>query len=293
MIHYHDSQPIESSDRDDSQMPEFPEVSHDERLRLAQEAWKHSHGSKSRKYIHGVSRSTLRDRIKGATSKLETSQKMQRLSGFPPGEEEELADWISSLTSWGWPVKIEQVCAMTRELLQAKGDTKEFGVHWTEQFLRCHPTLKSKLVPGLDKDCVADEDPATLKAWFERVEYHIKANAVEEDVYNVDEKGIMMGVSNKVKVIISKYEKRQHMSDSGCREWVSLIECISAVGKALDPWLVFKGRAHTASWMKTLRSGHIALSDRGWTDNGLGLAWLKGCFHPGTLRYGDDGKQRF
>ena len=44
--------------------------------------------------------------------------------------------------------------------------------------------------------------------------------------------------------------------------------------------------------MKTLQSGHIALSKTGWTDNELGLAWLKNCFEPGTLRYDDNGKRR-
>ena len=108
----------------------------------------------------------------------------------------------------------------------------------------------------------------------------------------MDEKGVMMGASEKVKVIISKNEKRQYMTASGSREWVSLIECISVIGKAQDPWIIFKGKMHKASWMQTLQSGHIALSETGWTDNELGLAWLKNCFDPGTLRYDDHGKQR-
>jgi len=76
--------------------------------------------------MHGVKKSTLRDRIKGATSKAEASQKMQQLS---PGEEEALVSWILLLASWGWPVKIEQLCGMASELLQARDDTKELGTH--------------------------------------------------------------------------------------------------------------------------------------------------------------------
>jgi DDE superfamily endonuclease len=40
---------------------------------------------------------------------------------------------------------------MAQELLEAKGDTKELGLHWTEQFLSRYPSLKSKFVRGLDK----------------------------------------------------------------------------------------------------------------------------------------------
>ena len=98
----------------------------------------------------------------------------------------------------------------------------------------------------------------------------------------MDEKDIMMGALEKIRVIISKYEKRQYMTASGSREWASLMECISAAGKALSPWIIFKGKVHKASWMKALHSDHIALSDNGWTDNELGLAWLKDCFEPET-----------
>jgi len=72
--------------------------------------------------------------------------------------------------------------------------------------------LKSKFVSGLEKDCVAAKDPAIIKAWFELVDYHIKKHAIEkEDIHNMNEKGIIMGASKKVKIIISKHEKRLYM----------------------------------------------------------------------------------
>jgi hypothetical protein len=281
-----------STDNDNSEI-EFPTISYEERLQLAHKIWRESDGTMSivkAANMYGVKKSTLRDRIKGAIPKAEASQNMQRLS---PGEEEALVDWILLLASWGWPARVEQLRGMTCELLQAKGDIKELGIHWTEQFLKRHPILKSKFVSGLEKDRVAAENPAIIKHWFDLVKQQIEDNAVEkEDIYNMDEKGTMMGASEKVKIIISKYEKRQYMTTSGSREWVSLLECISAIGKALPPWVIFKGKVHKASWMKTLESGHIALSDTGWTDNELGLAWLQDCFDPETLRYDNDGKRR-
>ena len=271
------------SDEHDSEI-EFPTIPYEDRLQLAHKIWKQGNGAISiakAANIHGVSKSTLRDRINGAIPKAEASQNMQRLS---PGEEEALASWMLLLASWGWPVRVEQLRGMACELLQAKGDTKELGIHWTEQFLKRHLILKSKFITGLEKDRVAAEDPDIIKAWFELVDYHVTKNAVEkEDIHNMDEKGVMMGASEKVKVIISKNEKRQYMTASDSREWVSLIECISVIGKAQDPWIIFKGKMHKASWMQTLQSGHIALSETGWTDNELGLAWLKNCFDPGTL----------
>ena len=71
-----ESQTIESPDNDDSQINEFPTISYDERLRLAQETWKQSNGAISiakAANMHVVNKSTLRDRIKGAASKDATS----------------------------------------------------------------------------------------------------------------------------------------------------------------------------------------------------------------------------
>ena len=280
------------SDCDNSE-PVFPEIPREERLQLAQEFWRQSNGAVTitrAAMMYGLRRETLRDRIHGARSRSESHQKLQRLS---PGEEKALVDWTLTLGKWGWPARVEQVHGMASALLQAKGDTKALGIHWTDQFLNRHPSLKSKFVTGLEKDRVAAEDPAIARHWFELVKQQITDNAVElQDIFNMDEKGIMMGASEKAKVIISKYEKRQYMTANGSREWVSLLECISATGKALSPWVIFKGKMHKASWMKTLKSGHIALSDNGWTDNELGVAWLKDCFHPETLRYDDSGKPR-
>jgi hypothetical protein len=56
---------------------------------------------------------------------------------------------------------------MATELLVAKGDTVDLGVHWTDQFLRWHPKLRTKFVTELDKERAKAEDPDIFKDWFE------------------------------------------------------------------------------------------------------------------------------
>ena len=96
--------------------------------------------------------------------------------------------------------------------------------------------MKSKFISGLEKDHVTAENSDIIKAWFQLVEEEIKKDSVEkENIYNIDKKDIIIGVLEKVQVIISKYEKRQYITATGNCEWVSLVECISAIGKALSP----------------------------------------------------------
>jgi hypothetical protein len=51
----------------------------------------------------------------------------------------------------------------------------------------------------------------------------------------MNEKDVMMRVTEKMKIIILKNKKRQYMTASGSQEWVSLIECISVIGEAQNP----------------------------------------------------------
>ena len=98
----------------------------------------------------------------------------------------------------------------------------------------------------------------------------------------MDEKGVMMGYIGKVRVIVSKHDKKIYMTQPGNREWATLIECISQAGQRTRPWFCFKGKQHNRAWFTALPDAHIAMSDNGWTDNEIGLEWLKQCFEPET-----------
>ena len=88
----------------------------------------------------------------------------------------------------------------------------------------------------------------------------------------MDEKGFMLGVISKVKVMISRSEKKQYMMQCGNREWVSLIEAVSVVGEVLRPYIIFKAVNHQKSWTEAYPKATIACSLNGWTDNKIGLS---------------------
>ena len=281
------------SDEHDSEI-EFSTILFNDWLQLAQETWKQDNSAISitkTANMHEISKSMLQNHIHDTISKIETSQNMQQLSS---DEEEVLADWMPLLTSWDWPVKIEQLCDMICELLQTKNDIKELEIHWMKQFLKCHFILKSKYVTELEKDHVVTEDSDIIKIWFELMNYHITKNAVQKkNIHNMNEKDVMMRVTEKMKIIISKNEKKQYMTASDSWEWVSLIECISVIEEAQNSWIIFKDKIHKISWMQILKSDHIVFSETGWTDNELELTWLKNCFESRTVQYDDNDKWWF
>ena len=168
---------------------------------------------------------------------------------------------------------------MAQELLITKGDTKPLGKNWTQKFLSRHNDIRTKFIPPLDKERALAQDSAILSTWFElflriKTEYKVE----DEDIWNMDEKGVMLGVVPKLKVMISRHEKNKHMTQYGSHEWVSLLECISISGRALRSWIIFKAAVQQKAWNDAYPEAHISTSEKGWTDNEIYLWWIEKCF---------------
>jgi hypothetical protein len=57
-----------------------------------------------------------------------------------------------------------------------------------------------------------------------------------------------------------------------------LIQSICAAGYAIPPFIIYKGRVHISAWYEEASipgNWKISVSENGWTNNALGLEWLK------------------
>src|SRR5450432_2071316 len=113
---------------------------------------------------------------------------------------------------------------MASEILQAKNDREPLGLHWHDYFLRRHLSLRKRFVKGIEKERAFAEDPEIIRDWFNLYQhYKTTYNVHDDDTYNMDEKGVLMGDIGKVKVIVSADERKKAITTSGSWEWVSLI----------------------------------------------------------------------
>ena len=97
----------------------------------------------------------------------------------------------------------------------------------------------------------------------------------------MDEKGFMMGVALRCKVICKKGPRTAKLTQDGSREWVTVIEAISGDGRVLCPMIINKGKAHYMGWYAKLKKKDLAsfgVSEKGWSKEALGLRWLKELF---------------
>ncbi|KAM4055444.1 DDE superfamily endonuclease [Hirsutella rhossiliensis] len=147
------------------------------------------------------------------------------------------------------------------------------GENWVRKFVGHHDEIKAKYSRRYDYQRARCEDPKTIQEWYDRVAMaKQKWGILDEDVYNFDETGFQMGVIATAR--------------PGNREWVTVIESINCQGWALPAMVIFQGKVHKASWYKAgvPKDWQIAVSNKGWTSDDLGLHWLKAVFDPYTRR---------
>jgi hypothetical protein len=69
----------------------------------------------------------------------------------------------------------------------------------------------------------------------------------------MNEKGIIMGVLAKLKVICSRKHKKIRITQQGKKKWVSLIEFISSDRRILSPYVIFKAKILLKAWYNEFR----------------------------------------
>ena len=101
----------------------------------------------------------------------------------------------------------------------------------------------------------------------------------------------MIGLIRTVKRIIAansiKDGRILGAAQDGSREFITLLACISAIGKALPPALIYQGASHDlqSTWVEDVKEGeevYFASTENGWSCNTLGLDWLERVFERHT-----------
>ena len=103
--------------------------------------------------------------------------------------------------------------------------------------------VQAKYSRTLDQDQFLAQNQDIIQDWF-NLYRSIKAEhgILDEDTYNMDENGYMMGIAGSSKVVFSKYQKQAFINQPGNREWASLIEAIGTIGERLSLFVILKGK---------------------------------------------------
>lgn len=231
--------------------------------------------SRKAAYLFNVPRTTLDFRRRGGQSHKTAHTSSQLLS---IDEEKALEELVLKWAGWGWPVTIEKLNSYCKRFLDARGrESTDIGKNWYKGFLRRHPNLHTIRAIRRDQARCEAASHKQLEDWFGLFHSkYIQHGITPASLYNVDEKGCLMGFGENQTVIVSTKQGKATTPQPGNRDWTSIIECVNAEQHALPPYIIFKGKLVNLQWKDYLEDPNtkVKVSENGWTDNSIALDWL-------------------
>jgi len=163
------------------------------RVILALEAMKSDEklGLRAAAKHYDVPYTTLHRRRAGRHARRDTSPNSRKLTKL---EEEAIVQYILELGMRSFPPRLRDVKDMANQLLRVR-DASPVGKIWANNFVKRQPELRTRYCRKYDYQRAKCEDRKAMGEWFNLVR-NVKAKygILDDDTYNFNETGFMMGV---------------------------------------------------------------------------------------------------
>jgi hypothetical protein len=193
---------------------------------------------------YGVNQCTLSKRYQGYQAPNDAKIINQQL--LNPQQEMELVRYIEGLTKRGLLPTRNMIRNFSSEVAHQR-----MSKCWVFFFIKRHQIhLISKWTTGMDCMRHKADSEVKHKLYFDLLHQKMRQyNLESRDIYNMDEKGFLVGLTGKSKRIFSKMmwnkkEVRVSLQD-GSRGFLTLIACAYASGLALLPGLIYAASKST------------------------------------------------
>jgi hypothetical protein len=113
------------------------------------------------------------------------------------------------------------------------------------RLLQTSPELTARRVKALDWARHDHNIYDKVVQWFAVIGHELRDPAiVPENVYNMDETGVLLSVLSSLKVLISKEDLTNCRGAGVKRTLVTAVECVSADGRFLPPLIIWPTSTH-------------------------------------------------
>ena len=191
-----------------------------------------------------IPRSTLYYRYMGERTSHQLAQVNNQL--ITEVEEKAIVAWCKEQDDRGFPPRLDMVKDMALYVYEKRTGNKiiKVGKNWIMRFLDRHPDLATKFSTKLDRQRAHASCPRLLKDYFSKLASIIRQHNLKPfQIFNMDEKGFLMGIASRAKVLCHRGRKNPRVTHEGTREMVTVVETICAAGFALPPMVINKGSA--------------------------------------------------
>lgn len=151
------------------------------------------------------------------------------------------------------------------------------GSHWAERWFQRNPQWHKKRQQPLDAVRKAAHEVSDIEWWFNKFNDTMTTYGIQpSDLWNMDETGFRIGITKNKVVLTLEPKKKNFLPTASNRESLTVVEAINAAGCSIQPMVILHGKQHQAAWFKHLHDDTlVGLSDSGYTNDILTLAWLE------------------
>ena len=197
---------------------------------------------------------TLRNRLVGKV------KGCGHVSGRPPvlsqHEEEELFRVITEMAEVGFPLTRSDIRKLAFEYAEKKNlkcfseRKKEAGYYWFDNFMKRFPQLSVKKAENLSAARAMSVNEVRVKQWFDEYSSLLTKLGIEDSpghLWNIDETGMQnIHDAKRVVGIAGKHVYNITAMEKG--ETSTYLAGINAVGKAIPPLIIHKGKTVGKNW---------------------------------------------
>jgi hypothetical protein len=233
--------------------------------------------------VHDVKEWTLRARLKGVGPRSER----------PVHGKKHCNDWeagllrhLEKMDDIGFPLPPEAITTNANMILSQNHidpttEPEPVGQTWALRFLKRYSD-KEFLIRNqetLDLARFRAHQPATISLYFEKLQAALKKYNIRlEDLYNMDKTGFRIGVGGRKKVVTRNSRRRAYAPSSTNRNFVTVVECVSADRNFIPPMVILPGKNVMEVWVTKTglpEDFGLAVSDSGYLNDDLCMQWLK------------------
>ena len=171
--------------------------------------------------LYNVLAMTLSDRRAGRPAQSDTVPNSKNLT---QSEEDAIVLYIVELSERAFPPRLRGVEDMANYLLRTRG-APPVGKLWAYRFVKRQLQIRTRYTRRYDYQRAKCEDPKVIGVWFVLVQNtRAKYGIVDDDVYNFDETGFMMGfIFAGMVVTTSDGYSKAKLAQPSNREWATVI----------------------------------------------------------------------
>lgn len=230
---------------------------------------------------YGIPRTTLGLHYRGNKA----TKQLGRRSILTAEQECDLVNRIHRLAEVGMPVTSRIVrrsvfsYAAARNIPTPFSDSSKLaGRKWLKLFFNRHPDVAKRKAQQMNPARAQKMNPIIVTDYFNKLKETLEKLELFDkpgSVYNMDEKGCRLTIHKQQTVLAKTGVKRVHLVAPEHGENVSIVACGNALGQAIPPTILFKGKRLKPEWGDNLPPGSkVIMTAKGSMTSEAFISWL-------------------